>query len=402
MNVKIYTFPFWGHTEQAIHIANRLYELGADISIDMNLEYIADIAQGIVVTECKYKINRQMCKNNAVSKDSLVGYAESILQCTASYIEDSDMTFSNADLVIFDSFAFWGQVLAQINNKKSVALMTLQPFEEADFTNKAELILKQYSDLFANKREFERMMHIYEVNARVRYNFCSEFRFGNIFCAKGCSNFVMFPRHMSYFNESLGEQYIWGRAFSNDAVHPGLKDERCAYVAFGSILESRELLVECIDVLLESGYEVYAKAGHYFDELCEYYAATGNRVNLFKYAPQKEILAKATLFITHGGMNSVMEALIAQTPMIVIPLANDELINGRMVVQNDYGLVYEGGAKVEKCILSDLVLEIQTNRMYRRRLKEDAIVNSECALERICAELERISFIWITKKSTES
>lgn len=230
MNVKIYTFPFWGHTEQAIHIANRLYELGADISIDMNLKYAADVIKGIVVTECKYKIDRQRCEGNAVSKDSLVGYAESILQCTASYIEDTDMTFSNADLVIFDSFAYWGQVLAQINNKKSASLMTLQPFEEADFANNSELLLKQYSDLFANKREFERMMHIFEVNARTRYNFCSKFRFGNIFCAKGCRNFVMFPRHMSYFNESLGEQYIWGRAVSNNAVQPGLKEIGRAHV----------------------------------------------------------------------------------------------------------------------------------------------------------------------------
>ena len=386
-NVKIYTFPFWGHTEQAIQIANRLYELGADVSIDMSLEYAAGVAQGIVVTECKYKIGNQMCENNAVSKDSLIGYAESILQCTASYIEESDMTFSNVDLVIFDSFAFWGQVLAQINNKKSVSLMTLQPFEEADFTNNSELLLKQYSDLFANKREFKRMMHIYEVNARTRYSFCSEFRFGNLFCSKGCRNFVMFPRHMCYFKESLGEQYIWGRAVSNNSVSHGLKDEHCAYVAFGSILENRELLVECIDVLLERGYEVYARAGSYFDELSEYYAATGNRVNLFKYAPQKEILAKATLFITHGGMNSIMEAISAQTPMIVLPLANDELLNGKMVVQNDYGLVYEGQAKVEKCMLSNFVQEIQTNGLYKRRLKEDAIVNSECALERICAEI---------------
>ena len=86
-------------------------------------------------------------------------------------------------------------------------------------------------------------------------------------------------------------------------------------------------------------------------------------------------------------MNSIMEAISAQTPMIVLPLANDELLNGKMVVQNDYGLVYEGQAKVEKCMLSNFVQEIQTNGLYKRRLKEDAIVNSECALDRICAEI---------------
>ena len=389
MNVKIYTFPFWGHTEQAIQIANKLYELGENVSIDMCLEYATDVVPGIVITECKYEIDRQMCESNAVSKGSLVGYAESILKCTEAYVEGSDIMLSNADLVIFDSFALWGQVLAKSNNKKSISLMTLQPFEESDFWDNSQILLKQYSDLFSNKREFERMMHIYEVNARIRYRFCSEFKFGNLFCAKGCRNIVLFPRHMSYFKESLGEQYVWGRVISNEVILPMPRDENCAYVSFGSILENKELLVECIDVLLDRGYEVYAKAGRYCDELCEYYAATGNQVHLFKYAPQKEILAKATLFITHGGMNSVMEAIIAQTPMIVVPLANDELINGRMVVQNNYGLLYEGTGKIEKNILFNHVLEIQSNGLYRRQLKEDAMINSECALDRICAEIRK-------------
>ena len=88
-----------------------------------------------------------------------------------------------------------------------------------------------------------------------------------------------------------------------------------------------------------------------------------------------------------GGMNSVMEAIIAQTPMIVLPLANDELINGRMVAKNGYGLVYEGGTKIEKYRLSGLIQEIKNNDWYSRRLKEDSIVNSECALDRICEKI---------------
>jgi zeaxanthin glucosyltransferase len=40
-------------------------------------------------------------------------------------------------------------------------------------------------------------------------------------------------------------------------------------------------------------------------------------------APQVELLQRATVFITHAGTNSVLEALQAGVPMVAIPLGND-------------------------------------------------------------------------------
>ncbi|MER5520926.1 macrolide family glycosyltransferase [Streptomyces sp. NPDC002763] len=38
-----------------------------------------------------------------------------------------------------------------------------------------------------------------------------------------------------------------------------------------------------------------------------------------RFVPQPEVLARAALFVTHGGMNSVNEALYAGVPMLVVP-----------------------------------------------------------------------------------
>ncbi|MEO1622615.1 MAG: nucleotide disphospho-sugar-binding domain-containing protein, partial [Cyanobacteria bacterium J06632_3] len=43
-----------------------------------------------------------------------------------------------------------------------------------------------------------------------------------------------------------------------------------------------------------------------------------------EYAPQLDLLKKATLTITHGGMNSVLESLNNGVPMVAIPIANDQ------------------------------------------------------------------------------
>ncbi len=43
-----------------------------------------------------------------------------------------------------------------------------------------------------------------------------------------------------------------------------------------------------------------------------------------EYAPQLEVLEKATLMITHAGMNTTMECVKKGVPMVAIPVANDQ------------------------------------------------------------------------------
>ncbi len=43
-----------------------------------------------------------------------------------------------------------------------------------------------------------------------------------------------------------------------------------------------------------------------------------------EYAPQLELLKRAALTITHGGMNTTLECLNNGVPMVAIPIANDQ------------------------------------------------------------------------------
>lgn len=54
-------------------------------------------------------------------------------------------------------------------------------------------------------------------------------------------------------------------------------------------------------------------------------------VHIYKSVPQLDVLKMAEVFITHGGMNSVSEALVSGTPMVVIPLVSDQPVNARCI-----------------------------------------------------------------------
>ncbi|MGZ3097098.1 macrolide family glycosyltransferase [Streptomyces sp. H72] len=54
--------------------------------------------------------------------------------------------------------------------------------------------------------------------------------------------------------------------------------------------------------------------------------------------PQLEVLDRAALFVTHGGMNSVNEAMFAGVPLLVVPQGADQPMVARRVVELGAGL----------------------------------------------------------------
>jgi MGT family glycosyltransferase len=56
------------------------------------------------------------------------------------------------------------------------------------------------------------------------------------------------------------------------------------------------------------------------------------------HVPQLDVLGRASVFLTHGGMNSVNESLYHGVPMLVIPQMSEQAIVGRRVEQLGAGL----------------------------------------------------------------
>ncbi|TMR24314.1 oleandomycin glycosyltransferase, partial [Nonomuraea turkmeniaca] len=63
-----------------------------------------------------------------------------------------------------------------------------------------------------------------------------------------------------------------------------------------------------------------------------------DNVHARRFVPQPEVLARAALFVTHGGMNSANEALYAGVPMLVVPQGADQPLVARRVVELGAGL----------------------------------------------------------------
>jgi UDP:flavonoid glycosyltransferase YjiC (YdhE family) len=107
------------------------------------------------------------------------------------------------------------------------------------------------------------------------------------------------------------------------------------YVSFGTIFHRRpELLRQVIATASGLDAQVVASVGDLGQELAD----LGRDAILAPYVPQREMLERADLFVTHGGYNSVAESLRAGKPMLVIPLAIDQPVQAHYVANAGFGL----------------------------------------------------------------
>ncbi|ACY18163.1 glycosyltransferase [Haliangium ochraceum] len=77
-------------------------------------------------------------------------------------------------------------------------------------------------------------------------------------------------------------------------------------------------------------------------------------VRCVPFAPQLEVLAHARALVTHGGANSVMEALAAGVPLLVAPLCNDQPHNRLFVERAGAGLGIDLDTCAQDALLSAL------------------------------------------------
>lgn len=108
------------------------------------------------------------------------------------------------------------------------------------------------------------------------------------------------------------------------------------YVSLGTVFDADpQLLRSFATALAPLGGTVIVSTGQTDPEAVGPLPAN---VLVRSFVPQPAVLARAALFVTHGGMNSVNEAMYAGVPMLVVPQGADQPMVARRVVQLGAGL----------------------------------------------------------------
>jgi MGT family glycosyltransferase len=86
--------------------------------------------------------------------------------------------------------------------------------------------------------------------------------------------------------------------------------------------------------------------------------------------PQLEVLERARVFLTHGGMNSTMEGLWHGVPLAVFPQFGDQPLNASRVTGLGLGVTLTAQDALDPKTLRETIERLDTDPGYRSRLAE--------------------------------
>ncbi|ANS76512.1 glycosyl transferase family 1 [Paenibacillus yonginensis] len=245
------------------------------------------------------------------------------------------------DYMIHDSMFGCGRLLAQILKLPAISSCTSFAVGPADFELMQEQLLKAYPAEVNEQAEQELRQLISEAEAKYEVQAGSAYE---IFCNPAPMTLVYTSKAFQPGGESFDDTYKFvGPSLAPRPQQESLLldagTENLIYISLGTVFnQALDFYKLCLTAFADTKYTVILSVGRQTE-----IAALGSLPANFivrPYVPQLEVLQRAGLFITHGGMNSVHEGLYYGVPLIVIPQSADQPALARRVAELGAGLQF--------------------------------------------------------------
>jgi MGT family glycosyltransferase len=92
-----------------------------------------------------------------------------------------------------------------------------------------------------------------------------------------------------------------------------------------------------------------------------------DNVQVAPSVPQHAVLRHATAFISHAGLNSIMEALTCAVPLVTLPQVPEQGLNARRVKELGLGELLDDDLTPDR--IRAVVLDVAVDQQVRERLK---------------------------------
>jgi MGT family glycosyltransferase len=276
----------------------------------------------------------------------------------------------DADCVVYDSFCPWGRALAAILGLPAVAFVPSYAM-----TQHFPLVrrLSAVFDEETSPEAEEAMSDFQDISWQLhdRYGL-APLRITDPFVTAEALNIVTLPRAFQPDADTLDKRYMFvGPSISPRSDGSGfpldlLAGDPTLYVSLGTVFNANpEFFASCFDAFAGSDWRVVLSIGARTDP------SSLDRVPdnflVRPHVPQLEVLEHTDVFVTHGGMNSVMEAIYYGVPMVVVPQQPEQAMTAARVAELGLGVTMELG-QVTAGALLDAVTTVSGDAGYRSRL----------------------------------
>jgi MGT family glycosyltransferase len=276
----------------------------------------------------------------------------------------------DADCIVYDPFCPWGRTLAGILGLPAVAFVPSYAMtENFPLVRRLSSIFKEQTspeaeEAMSDLRDVSRQLH-------ERYGLVP-LRVTDPFITAEALNIVTLPRSFQPNADMLDERYtfvgpsIAPRSDASGFPLDRLADNPTLYISLGTVFNANpEFFDACFDAFADSDWQVVLSVGTRTDPST--LVRIPDNFLVRPHVPQLEVLEHTGVFVTHGGMNSVMEAIYYGVPMVVVPQQPEQAMTAGRVAELGLGVALEPG-QVTAGALRDAVTTISGDAGYRSRI----------------------------------
>ena len=336
MKILFINLPYHGHVVPTIGLVQELIKQGCEVTYLMPFDWEEKVAES-GAKFYGYKNHRQLSEQikNAYAT------AESIVE--------------QFDFIIYEQFFFLGKHLAEKYNKPVARIFT------APVTN--EKLMKEF---ITSKGPLSIFKHKWIARAFTQdiakgISMKTDNWLDEIIYNPPELNLVYTLReYQPYESEFPEEQYkflgpsIYERKAESFDFVKGINP--VVYISLGTVIKGAvSFFQNCLEAFRDENIDVIISVGKNFDS--RKLKNIPSNIHIYKSVSQLEVLNKADVFVTHGGMNSVSEALVYGVSMVVIPFVSDQPVNAQCIEKLGVGKRLEY-SEVNKDTLKEYVQSV--------------------------------------------
>ena len=355
MRILFINLPYHGHVIPTIGLVQELIKAGHRVTYLLPRDWedrIADSGADFLGYENNPKLDKQIRNAFFKAEDVIVSH----------------------DLVIYEQFFFVGKHLAEKHSKKCVRIFT------APATNQE--LMRQFLSSGGPMGIFRLPLigTLWTLDAVKGLDIqlkCRNWLDEIVENPPDCNLVYTLPSFQPFSEDFPEEQFHF--------IGPSVYDRKeedfpvfakpVIYISIGTILKGGENFFRtCLEAFEKEKVTVVLSVGNFdisrLKHISENFVIR-NRV------PQIAVLKQADLFITHGGMNSVSEAMVHGVPMVVIPFVSDQPVNARQVKKLGLGKVLDYKT-ITANALRDAAFAVMEDRQIQENLRkiQDEIANA--------------------------
>ena len=335
--IAFFCIPAHGHTNPMLPVAAELVRRGHVVrfySFDQFEKKIRDTgAEFISCDSFLPKLTEQEETGlRNVSAAEMTVQDIRVTLCMNDFLDQEFRSF-RPDVVYTDSVCFWGKLNAWKHHVPMVVSTSTFAFNKMS-SKYMKNSPKEIADLIFGLPKISRELK--------KLRACG-YHVKNVFSLIQSDNdtdtIVYTSQKFQPYAESFSGHYAFvGPSVSSGAPPDKKKERPLIYISMGTVINDRpDFYRKCIDALRSLNADVILSCGNAINR--KKLGSLPDHIRVYAYVDQIDVLARADVFITHCGMNSVSESLYMAVPMVLYPQTNEQHAVARRVCEIGAGIM---------------------------------------------------------------